>query len=133
MVWPFKNKTEANDEHNFESNGKLLQKHNTKDSVEEAFAMPGSSRQEEEEDEGYQSKYKYAPKRRDEEEAMDLGTLQDVFSFSFMRGRPIFNFFLAIIWSIGLPILLYNILKPHIGQVLAMIVASAPPLTIVVV
>ncbi|CAO3589019.1 unnamed protein product [Absidia cylindrospora] len=74
----------------------------------------------------------YAPKEQDEELAMDLGTLQDIFSFSFIRGRPITNFLLAILWSIGLPILLYHILLPHLGQVLAMIIASSPPLAIVV-
>ncbi|PHZ12160.1 uncharacterized protein RHIMIDRAFT_237976 [Rhizopus microsporus ATCC 52813] len=77
--------------------------------------------------------YKYAPKQQDEEQPMDLGTLQDIFSFSFMRGRPILNFILAILWSVGLPVLLYNIFKPHTGQVLAMVIASAPPLAIVII
>jgi hypothetical protein len=74
----------------------------------------------------------HAPKEQDEDIAMDLGDLQDIFSFSFMKGRPFLNFFLAILWSIGLPILLYEILKPHVGQVVAMIIASSPPLAIVV-
>lgn len=74
----------------------------------------------------------YAPKEQDEDLPMDIGTLQDIFSFSFIRGRPIMNFFLAIVWSIGLPILLYHLLLPHIGQVLAMIAASSPPLVIVI-
>lgn len=73
----------------------------------------------------------YALKEQNEDLPMDLGTVQDIFSFSFIRGRPILNFFLAILWSIGLPILLYHILRPHIGQVLAMIIASSPPLVIV--
>lgn len=76
-------------------------------------------------------KYKYSLQEQDEEQPMDLGTLQDIFSFSFMKGRPIFNFILAILWSIGLPLLLYNLLRPYIGQVLAMVTASAPPLAIV--
>ncbi|KAI8073519.1 uncharacterized protein B0P05DRAFT_548919 [Gilbertella persicaria] len=79
------------------------------------------------------TKYKYAPQPRDEEAPMDLGTLQDVFSFSFMKGRPILNFVLAVLWSIGLPILLYHLIKPYTGQVLGMIVASAPPLCMVLV
>ncbi|ORX62907.1 hypothetical protein DM01DRAFT_1297793, partial [Hesseltinella vesiculosa] len=62
---------------------------------------------------------------------MDLGTVQDIFSFSFIRGRPLFNFLLAVLWSIGLPILLYQLLRPRLGQVVAMIVAACPPLAIV--
>ncbi|KAI8882048.1 hypothetical protein K501DRAFT_295502 [Backusella circina FSU 941] len=62
-----------------------------------------------------------APKEQDEDIPMDLGDLQDIFSFNFMKGRPI-----------GLPILLYEILKPHVGQVVAMIIASSPPLAIVI-
>ncbi|CAO3608933.1 unnamed protein product [Cunninghamella blakesleeana] len=73
----------------------------------------------------------YERKEQNEDLPMDLGTVQDIFSFGFIRGRPILNFFLAIIWSIGLPILLYHILRPYIGQVLAMIAASSPPLIIV--
>jgi hypothetical protein len=87
----------------------------------------------EEDNDEFVGKYKHAPQRRDEEQPMDLGELQDIFSFNFIKGRPILNFFLAILWSIGIPILLYHILKPYIGQVLAMIVASAPPLFIVLV
>jgi hypothetical protein len=75
---------------------------------------------------------RYRLKAQDEEQPMDLGTLQDIFSFRFIEGRPITNIILAILWSIGLPILLYQLLKPHLGQVLAMIVASAPPLIIVI-
>ncbi|KAI9479480.1 hypothetical protein BDB00DRAFT_858748 [Zychaea mexicana] len=75
---------------------------------------------------------KYAPQEQDEDLPMDLGDLTDIFSFEFMRGRPIWNFILAILWCIGLPILLYHILKPYLGQVLAMVVASAPPLLIVI-
>ncbi|KAI8081749.1 uncharacterized protein BX664DRAFT_268419 [Halteromyces radiatus] len=75
----------------------------------------------------------FVPKEQDENLPMDLGTIQDIFSFSFIRGRPILNFFLAILWSIGLPILLYHLLLPHIHQVLAMIVASSPPLVIVLI
>lgn len=74
----------------------------------------------------------YAPHEQDEDLPTDLGDLQDIFSFEFMRGRPIWNFILAVLWCIGLPILLYHILRPHLGQVLAMVVASAPPLLIVV-
>lgn len=107
MVWPFNNKKEEEQE--------------TLNKVEEV-----------EESDEFVGKYKYAPQRRDEEQPMDLGELQDIFSFNFIRGRPILNFFLAILWSIGIPILLYHILKPYIGQVLAMIVASAPPLFIVI-
>lgn len=120
MVWPFNKENKVNQESEGGSSSELLQK---RQNIE---------KDEEEEDE-YQNKFKYAPKRQDEEVAMDLGTLLDIFSFGFLRGRPILNFFIAILWSIGLPILLYNILKPIIGQVLAMIVASAPPLGIVVV
>ncbi|KAI8880700.1 hypothetical protein K501DRAFT_254502 [Backusella circina FSU 941] len=75
---------------------------------------------------------KYAPTEQNEELPMDIGSLQDIFSFTFMKGRPILNFILAILWSIGLPILLYELLKPRIGQIAAMIIASAPPLLIVV-
>ena len=75
---------------------------------------------------------KYTPQEQDEDLPMDIGDLTDIFSFEFMRGRPIWNFFLAILWCIGLPILLYHILKPYLGQVVAMVVASAPPLLIVV-
>lgn len=123
MVWPFQNRKVTQDS-NSESHGKLLEsRQNTESTLQN----------EEEEEDGYKNKFKYAPKRQDEDIAMDLGTLQDIFSFSFMKGRPILNFFLAILWSIGLPILIYNILKPYIGQVLAMIVASVPPLGIVIV
>ena len=75
---------------------------------------------------------KYAPQEQNEDQPMDLGDLTDIFSFEFMRGRPIWNFILAILWCIGLPILLYHILKPYLGQVVAMVVASAPPLLIVI-
>ncbi|KAI9318422.1 hypothetical protein BX666DRAFT_1927696 [Dichotomocladium elegans] len=75
---------------------------------------------------------KYAPREQNEDVPTDLGDLQDIFSFEFMRGRPIWNFFLAILWCIGLPILLYHILRPYLGQVIAMVVASAPPLLIVI-
>ncbi|CAO3632245.1 unnamed protein product [Mucor hiemalis] len=127
MVWPFRN-SKVNDQENLNSNKELLRQETNETGFETII-----ENKEEDEDEGYQNKYKYAPKKQDEEQPMDLGTLQDMFSFGFLKGRPIFNFFIAIIWSIGLPILLYNILKPHIGQVLAMIVASAPPLAIVIV
>ncbi|KAG2192576.1 hypothetical protein INT47_006208 [Mucor saturninus] len=123
MVWPFQNKKVAQDS-NGESSGKLLESRQTTEST---------LQNEEEEEDGYKNKFKYAPKRQNEDIAMDLGTLTDIFSFGFMKGRPILNFFLAILWSIGLPILIYNILKPYIGQVLAMIVASVPPLGIVIV
>lgn len=126
MVWPFQN-SKVNQNGNVESRGKLLESRQNTESIIQ------NEEEEEEEEEGYKNKFKYAPKRQDEDIAMDLGTLQDIFSFGFMRGRPILNFFLAILWSIGLPILLYNILKPYIGQVLAMIVASVPPLGIVLV
>jgi hypothetical protein len=63
---------------------------------------------------------------------MDLGSLQDIFTFRFFEGRPIMNIIMAILWSIGLPILLYELLKPRIGQVIAMIVASCPPLVLVI-
>ncbi|KAG0166977.1 hypothetical protein DFQ28_004331 [Apophysomyces sp. BC1034] len=71
-------------------------------------------------------------KDQDEELPMDLGDLQDIFSFSFVRGRTILNFILAFLWSIGLPILLFHLMRPLIGQVLAMIVAACPPLLIVI-
>ncbi|KAI7848360.1 hypothetical protein BDC45DRAFT_471345 [Circinella umbellata] len=77
------------------------------------------------------SQNKYAPQEQDEDLPMDIGDLTDIFSFEFMRGRPIWNFILAILWCIGLPILIYHILKPYLGQVIAMVVASAPPLLIV--
>ncbi|CAO3616512.1 unnamed protein product [Cunninghamella echinulata] len=83
------------------------------------------------EEEGNNNDNPYARKEQNENLPMDLGTLQDIFSFNFIRGRPIVNFFLAILWCIGLPILLYHILRPYIGQVFAMIVASSPPLIIV--
>ncbi|KAI7900046.1 uncharacterized protein BX663DRAFT_440083 [Cokeromyces recurvatus] len=70
--------------------------------------------------------------QQNEDLPMDLGSLQDIFTFQFIEGRPITNFILAILWSIGLPILLYHLLKHHLGQVLAMIIASCPPLIIVV-
>ncbi|ORY93394.1 hypothetical protein BCR43DRAFT_444969 [Syncephalastrum racemosum] len=75
---------------------------------------------------------KYALHEQNEDLPMDLGDLQDIFSFQFIRGRPIWSFILAILWSIGLPILLYHLLRPHIGQVLAMVVAACPPLAIVI-
>ncbi|KAL0085129.1 hypothetical protein J3Q64DRAFT_1745744 [Phycomyces blakesleeanus] len=65
---------------------------------------------------------------QDEDLPMDLGTVQDIFSFSFFSGRPCLNLFIALLWDIGLPILLYHLLRPIIGQVLAMVVASSPPL-----
>lgn len=74
----------------------------------------------------------YRLDKQNEDQPMDLCTLQDIFSFKFYEGRPITNIILAILWSIGLPILLYQLLKPRLGQVLAMIVASAPPLIIVI-
>ncbi|KAI8061765.1 hypothetical protein BC940DRAFT_309693 [Gongronella butleri] len=80
-----------------------------------------------------ENEYKHAPPQQNEDLPMDLGTVQDIFSFSFLRGRPIVNFILAVLWSIGLPVLLYELLRPHIGQVLAMIAASCPPIAIVVV
>ncbi|CAO3700577.1 unnamed protein product [Rhizopus stolonifer] len=119
MKWPFGNK--VNDNHR-ESDHFLLQKQGSNTS--NTPTLVNSSEQD---------KYKYALKEQDEEQPMDLGTLQDIFSFNFMKGRPILNFFLAILWSIGFPILLYSLLKPHIGQVLALIVASAPPLAIVLI
>lgn len=134
MVWPF-NSSKFNDDGN--DTGKLLSNNNnnslSKEEDPQVTTAENVEQDQQEEDEGFQSQYKYAPKKQDEEAPMDLWTLQDIFSFSFMRGRPILNFFLAIIWSIGLPVLLYNLLKSHIGQVLAMIVASAPPLAIVIV
>ncbi|KAG2183813.1 hypothetical protein INT44_008824 [Umbelopsis vinacea] len=63
---------------------------------------------------------------------MSMGDMQDVMYFKFVMGRPILNFILAILWSIGLPILLYHLLRPRIGQIAGMIVASLPPLAIVV-
>ncbi|GAA5801989.1 hypothetical protein HPULCUR_007449 [Helicostylum pulchrum] len=123
MVWPFNKENKVDQESQGGSSSELLQNRQNTENKEE----------EEDDDDEYQNKFKYAPKRQDEEVAMDLGTLLDIFSFGFLRGRPILNFFIAILWSIGLPILLYNILKPLIGQVLAMIVASAPPLGIVIV
>ncbi|KAI8378339.1 hypothetical protein BD560DRAFT_325355 [Blakeslea trispora] len=74
----------------------------------------------------------YRLSRQDEDAPMDIGSLQDIFSFRFFEGRPITNILLAILWSIGFPILLYQLLKPRLGQVLAMIVASCPPLMIVI-
>ncbi|OBZ89226.1 hypothetical protein A0J61_02713 [Choanephora cucurbitarum] len=74
----------------------------------------------------------YRISKQDEDAPMDLGSLRDIFSFKFFEDRPITNIFLAILWSIGLPILLYQLLKPRLGQVLAMIVASCPPLLIVI-
>lgn len=131
MVWPFQSRKVSQDS-NGESSGKLLE---SRQNTESTIKNEEEEKEEEEgeEEDGYKNKYKYAPKRQDEDTAMDLGTLQDIFSFGFMRGRPILNFCLAILWSIGLPILMYNILKPYIGQVLAMIVASVPPLGIVIV
>ncbi|EPB87727.1 hypothetical protein HMPREF1544_05508 [Mucor circinelloides 1006PhL] len=140
MVWPFSSK---DNQIRSESSGKLLDSRQNSSVIDETVTpttthpsnKPQAQQQQEEEDDSdeFVGKYKYAPQRRDEEIPMDLGDLQDIFSFSFMKGRPILNFFLAILWSVGLPILIYNILKPHIGQVLAMIVASAPPLAIVVI
>lgn len=125
MRWPFGAKEKEQDtNHNTsrDSRAFLLQKQ-TSTSIAKV-------REEEEEEEIVE--YKHAPKQQDEEQPMDLGTLQDIFSFSFMRGRPILNFILAILWSVGLPVLLYNVLKPYTGQVLAMVIASAPPLAIVI-
>lgn len=132
MVWPFRN-SKVNDNENPELDKELLRQGTSDTGLETLIGDAEEGAEEEDDDEGYQNKYKYAPKKQDEEQPMDLGTLQDIFSFGFLRGRPILNFFIAIIWSIGLPVLLYNVLKPHIGQVLAMVVASAPPLAIVVV
>lgn len=123
MRWPFGAKEKEQDtNHNTSRDSRtfLIQKQTSTSAVQ--------VREEEEEI----VEYKYAPKQQDEEQPMDLGTLQDIFSFSFMRGRPILNFILAILWSVGLPVLLYNILKPYTGQVLAMVIASAPPLAIVI-
>ncbi|KAK4512443.1 uncharacterized protein ATC70_003143 [Mucor velutinosus] len=75
---------------------------------------------------------RYRLNKQDEDLPMDLGSLQDIFTFKFFEGRPIANIIMAILWSIGLPILLYQLLKPHLGQVVAMIIASCPPLVIVV-
>lgn len=69
---------------------------------------------------------------QDENLPTDLSSLQDIFSFRFFEGRPITNILLAILWSIGLPILLYELLKPRLGQVASMIIASCPPLIIVI-
>ncbi|KAG1054349.1 hypothetical protein G6F43_003639 [Rhizopus delemar] len=69
---------------------------------------------------------------QDENLPTDLSSLQDIFSFRFFEGRPITNILLAILWSIGLPILLYELLKPRLGQVVSMIIASCPPLIIVI-
>ncbi|KAI8977332.1 hypothetical protein BDF20DRAFT_803004, partial [Mycotypha africana] len=74
----------------------------------------------------------YRLQKQNEDLPMDLGSLQDIFTFKFIEGRPITNIILAILWSIGLPILLYHLLKPRLGQVVAMIIASCPPLVIVV-
>ncbi|KAI7899374.1 uncharacterized protein BX663DRAFT_521533 [Cokeromyces recurvatus] len=128
MVWPFRNEVKRSQQESSSIVG-------GKKATEEELALTGNSmnKQEEEESDEFVGKYKHAPQRRDEEQPMDLGDLQDIFSFSFMKGRTIWNFFLAILWSIGLPILLYHILKPYIGQVLAMITASAPPLAIVII
>lgn len=123
MRWPFGAKEKEQDtSHNTSRDSRtfLLQKQTS----------TSTAKVKEEEEEIVE--YKYAPKQQDEEQPMDLGTLQDIFSFSFMRGRPILNFIMAILWSVGLPVLLYNVLKPYTGQVLAMIIASAPPFAIVI-
>jgi hypothetical protein len=132
MVWPFKSTT-VDGNGNVEE-GKLLDNNSGPQPLKEQECLEVTTTEdgEQQQDEGFQSKYKYAPKQQDQDIPMDLGTLQDIFSFGFMRGRPILNFIIAILWSIGLPVLLYNLLKPHIGQVLAMIIASAPPLAIVI-
>ncbi|KAG0909058.1 hypothetical protein G6F33_009139 [Rhizopus arrhizus] len=117
MKWPFGNK--PNDK---ESGDLLLQKKDS--SVSNTTTLVSTPEE---------PKYKYSLQEQNDEQPMDLGTLQDIFSFSFMKGRPIFNFILAILWSIGLPLLLYNLLRPYIGQVLAMVSASAPPLAIVII
>ncbi|KAG2175516.1 hypothetical protein INT43_001163 [Umbelopsis isabellina] len=70
--------------------------------------------------------------QRNEDMPMSLQDAQDIMNFKFVTGRPIMNFILAVLWSIGLPILLYRILQPRIGQVAGMIIASLPPLAIVV-
>ncbi|CAO0801661.1 unnamed protein product [Mucor circinelloides] len=75
---------------------------------------------------------RYRLQKQDEDLPMDLGSLQDIFTFKFFQGRPIANIIMAILWSIGLPILLYQLLKPRLGQVVAMIIASCPPLVIVI-
>lgn len=69
---------------------------------------------------------------QNEDMPMSLQDAQDIMNFKFVTGRPIMNFILAVLWSIGLPILLYHILQPRIGQVAGMIIASLPPLAIVV-
>ncbi|KAI8391458.1 uncharacterized protein BYT42DRAFT_194941 [Radiomyces spectabilis] len=74
----------------------------------------------------------YTLKPQDEDRPVDLGELQDIFSFKFFKGRPVTNFILAILWSIGLPILIYHLLKPRLGQVVAMIIAACPPLLAVI-
>ncbi|KAH8550383.1 hypothetical protein BGW37DRAFT_468520 [Umbelopsis sp. PMI_123] len=63
---------------------------------------------------------------------MSMDDMKDVMFFKFVMGRPILNFIIAVLWSIGLPILLYHLLRPSIGQIAGMIVASIPPLAIVV-
>lgn len=69
---------------------------------------------------------------QDPDGPMSMGDMQDVMYFKFVMGRPILNFIIAVLWSIGLPILLYQLLRPRIGQIAGMIVASLPPLAIVV-
>ncbi|KAI8639684.1 hypothetical protein BD408DRAFT_349445 [Parasitella parasitica] len=83
------------------------------------------------EEEGHPNQ-QYKLNKQNEDLPMDLGSLQDIFTFKFFQGRPITNIIMAILWSIGLPILLYQLLKPRLGQVVAMIIASCPPLVIVV-
>ena len=95
--------------------------------------MTLSSNNSTEKDEERPLQNKYAPTEQNADLPTDLGSLQDIFSFSFMRGRAILNCILAILWSIGLPILIYQLLKPRIGQILAMIAVSSPPLAITIV
>lgn len=111
------------------SNDYRLPSQNAYDSADDRRPLqPGGAQQVEEN----AKQNKYALQEQNEDLPMDLGDLQDIFSFQFIRGRPIWSFILAILWSIGLPILLYHLLRPHIGQVLAMIVAACPPLAIVI-
>jgi len=69
---------------------------------------------------------------QNQDEPMSMDDMQNIMLFKFVTGRPILNFIIAVLWSIGLPILIFQLLRPRIGQVAAMIIASLPPLAIVV-
>jgi hypothetical protein len=59
---------------------------------------------------------------QNQDEPMSMDDMQNIMLFKFVAGRPIINFIIAVLWSIGLPILLFHLLRPRIGQVSGIII-----------